>query len=240
MTFIDVSHFKPYCKPEDLKASIDSWIHQSSVPPSSRFLACSYSTLKVLSGAYKGSGLNFGSSEMLSVKEGCFTAPIAAEMLKEAEARFVLIGTFEERRNAKDVNLEIPNKIKKALENGLSPFLCVGETYSELKEGKSEEVLTAQLKSAFEDLKPEILSQLTLIYEAPWSDSFTFKPALEELKTGYLVFVSALKAALGESTFSSKIIFALPEEFKELPSEIKDLAGGIYRSHPITYSKIGH
>ena len=90
------------------------------------YAALPYHHLKEATAKFKDSGITFGASMLNSIKEGSFTAPIAVKMLKNAGAKFVLIGSREERELFQVDDAHVREKVKKALAEDLKPILCVG------------------------------------------------------------------------------------------------------------------
>jgi len=107
-----------------------------------------------------------GAQNMHEAEEGAFTGEISARMLKEAGAKFVILGHSERRRLFHETDGTIHLKVKRAIEHGLIPLLCIGETAEERETGKTEEVLARQLKVALKDISAE---KLVVAYEPVWA-----------------------------------------------------------------------
>jgi triosephosphate isomerase len=106
---------------------------------------------------------------MNDASEGAFTGEISASMLKEAGAKFVIIGHSERRRLFGESNEFINRKLKKAFSSGLQPILCVGETGQEREEGKAEEVIHKQLKECLAGIRKTQFKKLIISYEPVWA-----------------------------------------------------------------------
>lgn len=113
--------------------------------------------------------LMIGGQNMNDCTSGAFTGEIAAEMLQDAGASFVLLGHSERRILYKEDDAFINRKLKRAVQAGIKPILCVGETKIESSEGKTEEVLERQLKEALKDIDPKELGKLAVAYEPIWA-----------------------------------------------------------------------
>jgi triosephosphate isomerase (TIM) len=114
-----------------------------------------------------GSQIWVGAQNMHDELQGAFTGEISAQMLKEAGAKFVIIGHSERRRLFHETNREVNRKMRRALQEGLIPLLCVGESEEERAGGMMETVLTQQLKEALQDLP--LKGQLLVAYEPVWA-----------------------------------------------------------------------
>lgn len=132
-------------------------------------LAAPFTMLQPLSKEVIGSRLILGAQNMNDASEGAFTGEIASKMLKDAGAQFVLLGHSERRRLFQENNAFINRKVKRAVQDGLQPVLCVGETKEERKEGQTEEVLRRQLTECLQDLTADQLKNLIVAYEPVWA-----------------------------------------------------------------------
>ncbi len=107
-----------------------------------------------------------GAQNMHEAEEGAYTGEISATMLKDAGARFVILGHSERRRLFHETDERIHLKLKQALTHHLLPILCVGETLEKRQEGKTFDVLAAQLKTALGNIPP---GDLVIAYEPVWA-----------------------------------------------------------------------
>jgi len=157
-----------------------------------------------------GSAVLIGAQNMHDANEGAFTGEIAASMLKEAGASFVLLGHSERRKLFKEDTALIHRKLKTALQEEILPVLCVGETLEEREQGREHEVLKHQLLSALEGIVLEDAKKLLIAYEPVWAIG-TGKTATAEMAGEVHRFLRSL----------------LSERFgKEMGSQIAILYGG--------------
>lgn len=101
--------------------------------------------------------------------KGAFTGEISCDMLKEAGAKFVLLGHSERRHLFHEGNEVINRKVKAVLESGLQPVLCIGETSKVQEAGATHFVLKTQLHQCLEGLTANDLQTLILAYEPVWA-----------------------------------------------------------------------
>jgi triosephosphate isomerase len=116
-----------------------------------------------------GASITIGAQNMNDAAEGAFTGEIAARMLTEAGARFVILGHSERRHLFHESNDTINKKVKRALESALQPVLCIGETLEEREAGETEAVLREQLTGSLEGISAEELSKMIIAYEPVWA-----------------------------------------------------------------------
>jgi len=103
------------------------------------------------------------------VDKGGYTGEVSVEMYKNAGAKYILVGHSERRHLFHETNHDIRQKMEAVLNAGLIPVLCVGETETERKDGKTEEVVEIQLRAALEDLKWPTGRELVVAYEPVWA-----------------------------------------------------------------------
>lgn len=100
---------------------------------------------------------------------GAFTGEITAEMIKEAGAKYVIIGHSERRQYFGETDLIVNKKVLAALEAGLHPIICVGETLEQRELGITMELIALQVKSALAGVPAEKLRKCVIAYEPVWA-----------------------------------------------------------------------
>ena len=101
--------------------------------------------------------------------EGAFTGETSAAMAKEAGATFALIGHSERRHVFGENDEEVRRKVAAALQSGLTPVICVGETLDERKARKVEDVIERQLSAAIAGLTSDQAFAFLVAYEPVWA-----------------------------------------------------------------------
>lgn len=107
--------------------------------------------------------LLFGSQGARPERSGAFTGDESMAAMKDAGCRYVLCGHSERRRVHAETNEFVMEQVIAALELGLHPVLCIGETVEERKAGKTHDVLKKQLHGLPES------EQIVIAYEPVWS-----------------------------------------------------------------------
>ncbi len=114
----------------------------------------------------KGTSVKLGGQNLYFIKKGAYTGEISPAMLAGL-CEFVIIGHSERRQYFYETNEIVNKKIVAALEAALKPILCVGERLEENEAGKTETVVTSQLKGALAGVaRPE---SLIIAYEPVWA-----------------------------------------------------------------------
>ncbi len=115
----------------------------------------------------KGSKIALGAQDGFYEEAGAFTSQVSMRQIKEAACQFVILG-HSERRKLGESDEIINKKIKAALEQGLVPIVCVGETFDERKEGQQDLVIMHQIYEALKNIKPKPDQKIIIAYEPVW------------------------------------------------------------------------
>lgn len=101
--------------------------------------------------------------------EGAFTGEISAAMAVEAGAGFALVGHSERRHVFGETEEETGKKVAAAVDAGLVPVLCVGETLDQRKAGRLEEVIIGQLDAGIAAIDEDAIAGILVAYEPVWA-----------------------------------------------------------------------
>ena len=111
--------------------------------------------------------LKLGAQDAFYHDIGSYTGEISPAVVKELGAEYVIIG-HSERRKLGESNDDVNRKIQAALKNDLVPVVCVGETFEEYQEKKTDVVIIKQVTKALEDIKLTKDQRIILAYEPVW------------------------------------------------------------------------
>lgn len=123
-------------------------------------------SLAILKKQLKESSIKLGAQNLFFEEKGAYTGEISPLMLIDL-CQYVIIGHSERRQYFSENNEIINKKIRAALKFGLIPILCVGESLSEHSTGRTEEIVTGQLKSSLSGIKE--INGLVVAYEPIWA-----------------------------------------------------------------------
>jgi len=113
--------------------------------------------------------IQLGGQDLYWEKEGAFTGEISPIMLKDCGCDFVILGHSERRKYFAETDGIINKKVKAALEVGLRPICCVGETLEEREAGKTIDVVKTQLTGCLAGLEIGDALNLVIAYEPVWA-----------------------------------------------------------------------
>ena len=117
----------------------------------------------------RGSGIGVGAENMHFAESGAYTGEISAAMLKEMGVEYVILGHSERRQYFGETDAAVNQKVKKALEVGLVPILCCGETLEQREAGITIEWVRMQIKYALAGLSAEEVQKVVIAYEPIWA-----------------------------------------------------------------------
>jgi triosephosphate isomerase (TIM) len=132
-------------------------------------IAPPFTALYQVAAELSGSAIGLGAQNMHWESKGAFTGEIAPAMLKDLGCRYVIIGHSERRQFFGETDTFVNRKIRAAIEAGLSPVVCVGETESERILEQTFSVLDKQLKNGLDTFVSKELQSLVLAYEPVWA-----------------------------------------------------------------------
>jgi triosephosphate isomerase len=117
----------------------------------------------------EGSRIRLGAQNMHFEIKGAFTGEVSSNMIKDTGCHYVILGHSERRHVFGETDEMIRRKIQQALNVGIFPILCVGETLEQREEGKTEKIIEGQLKGGLNGLSSQDLKQITIAYEPVWA-----------------------------------------------------------------------
>ena len=119
--------------------------------------------------AAAGSNIKFGAENVHFKDSGAFTGEVSADMLKECGVEYVVIGHSERRQYFGETDQTVNLRTLKALEKGLKPIVCVGETLEQRELGYTETLLKYQTKMALTNVTADQLKDVVIAYEPVWA-----------------------------------------------------------------------
>lgn len=170
------------------------------------YLAVPYTALFSVTQKAEGSNIVIGAQNMNDASEGAFTGEIAARMLTDAGARFVILGHSERRKIFGESNEFINRKVKAALESSLIPVLCVGETLEERESGKADDVVRQQLTECLDGVNESNIDSLIVAYEPVWAIGTGVTATPEDVQKEHKFVRKVLKDLLGNKVAERTVI----------------------------------
>lgn len=148
--------------------------------------------------------LFIGAEDCHYENNGAFTGNISPLMLKEYNVKYVIVGHSERREFEKEINSLVAKKSINAINNGLSPILCIGESL-EIRESKK--YLDFIEKQVLESIDGVDLTKIVIAYEPIWAIGTGKVPTLEEIKEIILCVKTILSRKSGLNKDEINILY---------------------------------
>jgi triosephosphate isomerase (TIM) len=180
--------------------------------------------------ATEGSVITVAAQDVFWAEQGAYTGEVAPGMLRALGVRWAIIGHSERRQLFGETDEGVARKARAALDAGLVPIVCVGETEAEREMGLTEERLAAQLSAGLAMIAAEEAHRVVVAYEPVWAIG-TGKTATPEMAQEACAFVrERLAAAWGSGEAEGvRILYGgsmKPENARQLMTQ-PDIDGGL-------------
>ena len=128
-----------------------------------------FTAINAAATAARGSNVGVASQDLYWEREGAFTGEISPAMVKEAGARYAIVGHSERRRLFGETDTIVNRKAAAARGAGLTPIVCVGETLEEREKNATFDVLDRQIKDGLDGFTAAQVAQIVIAYEPVWA-----------------------------------------------------------------------
>jgi len=151
--------------------------------------------LMKVQGLIDGANIGLGSQNVCDQAAGAFTGELAPSMLKEAGCVYAIIGHSERRSLYGESDELIAKRFAMAVESGITPILCIGESLEERESGITENVVSRQLDAVIDSQGIEAIGNCVIAYEPVWAIG-TGKTASPEQAQAVHAFIRGKLAAM--------------------------------------------
>ena len=128
-----------------------------------------YPYLGSVASQLRGSNVALGAQNVSEHEAGAFTGEVAPGMLRDVGCRYVIVGHSERRTLYGETSVQVAAKMAAALDAGLMPILCIGETLEERESGSTEQVVGEQLAAALQRNGIGAFTSAVIAYEPVWA-----------------------------------------------------------------------
>jgi triosephosphate isomerase (TIM) len=139
--------------------------------------------------------------------EGAFTGEVSAPMLLELGVRDVILGHSERRQYFGENDEALARKVPAALDAGLEPILCVGESEAQRDGGETEGVLTRQIEADLANVPDERLDQVVIAYEPIWAIGTGRTATTEQAQEAIALIRGLIEARSREAASAIRILY---------------------------------
>lgn len=154
----------------------------------------------------QNTNIKIGAQNMHWEEKGAYTGEVSAEMLKSIGVEYVIIGHSERREYFAETDETVNKKLKKAIEVGLKPIVCVGETLNQRENGQTIEIITNQTRNALKDLTEKQVEETIIAYEPIWAIGTGKTSTSEDANNAIKEIRNEISKIYGQNTANRVII----------------------------------
>lgn len=175
------------------------------------------------------SAIALGAQDVSSHDAGAYTGEVSAAMLLEFACRYVIVGHSERREYFGETDELVAQKALRALNAGLLPIVCVGETLAQREAGQTDAIVCRQIDAVLSLIAENDLAKIVVAYEPVWAIG-TGKTATPEMaQQVHAVLRQRLHARSATAALEVRILYGgsmKPENAHELLA-MPDIDGGL-------------
>ena len=182
-------------------------------------------------------GLAIGAEDIHEADSGAHTGCVSAAMVREAGARFAIVGHSERRADQHETSHDAWGKAAAAHRHGLSVILCCGETEAERDAGRAERVVQAQIEKSVPDHAHG--DWFTLAYEPRWAIGTGRTPTPEDIAAIHAISRAKLRSMIGGAAAGVRILYGGSVTGANAPAilEIDDVDGALVGGASLTAAR---
>jgi len=191
-----------------------------------------FTALKPVGDLLRYSNIRLGAQNMHWESGGAFTGEVSSGMLRDLGCEFVIVGHSERRGYFGETDDQVQRKTAAALDAGLCPIVCVGETLQQREAGNTDEVLRLQVENGLQGFG-ETLSGIVIAYEPVWAIGTGRTATIEQAQDAHAYIRLLIRKMAGEATADAlRILYggsvkpSNAEELFGLPDVDGGLVGG--------------
>lgn len=176
-----------------------------------------------------GSPVAWGAQDVSTHADGAYTGEVSASMLADFACRYVIVGHSERRAYHAESNELVAHKAKAALDAGLTPIVCVGETLAQREAGQTLAVVAAQLAAVCETLGSDGVKKIVVAYEPRWAIGTGKNATPEVAQQVHAQLRGQLKECVGNAAEEINILYGgsmKPDNAADLMAQ-PDIDGGL-------------
>lgn len=155
--------------------------------------------------ACAGSSISVGAQDCSHVSSGAYTGEVSAPMLRDQGCRWVILGHSERRQYHGEQSALVGVKLSAAVESGLLPILCVGETLEQRESGEAEAVVASQLEGSLREQGS--LAGLVVAYEPVWAIGTGLTASPEQAQEMHAFIRQSLENIPGLDAAATRLLY---------------------------------
>ena len=188
-----------------------------------------FTNLAAVSAVVKDTIVRLGAQNCHYELKGAYTGEISTAMLRHFGCTYVIIGHSERRTYFFETDESVNKKAHAALNAGLTPIVCIGETLQERQENKTFDVLIKQMDDGLQGMEPDYAENIVIAYEPVWAIGTGISAETWQIAEAHAFIRKHLTGIFKGETSSVLILYggSLNEENAPAILEIDDVNGGL-------------
>ncbi|MBN1829225.1 MAG: triose-phosphate isomerase [Deltaproteobacteria bacterium] len=170
-------------------------------------VAPAFTALYPVSEILKTTPINVAAQNIHQAEKGAFTGEISAAMIADVGCSNVIVGHSERRTLFSETNNTINRKLIAAIEAGLAPIFCIGETLNERNDGRTFEVIKNQIEEGLNIIETDDIGGIVVAYEPVWAIGTGRTASAEQAEEAHLYIRSILREIVGAAAEKMRIIY---------------------------------
>jgi triosephosphate isomerase len=163
-----------------------------------------FTALSTVAEALRGSAIFVAAQNMHWEPHGAFTGEVSAAMLTDVGCQRVIVGHSERRQYFAETDATVNKKLRAALNAGLDPILCIGETLDQRDGNATFGVLEQQVRQALAEISADAMPRIVIAYEPIWAIG-TGKTATPDQAQEVHAFIRVLLGTLYGKTLADQV-----------------------------------
>jgi triosephosphate isomerase (TIM) len=216
------ANWKMHKTVEETEAFLADFLPRAKQPGPEIVICPPYPSLNVAVELCLQSRVRVAAQNMHEQPEGAFTGEVSAPMLLELGVRGVIVGHSERRQHFGENDEALARKVPAALDAGLEPILCVGESEGQRDAGETEAVLTRQIEADFANVPDERLGLVVIAYEPIWAIGTGRTATTEQAQEAIALIRALIESRSSEAASAIRILYGgsvKPDNAGELIAE---------------------
>lgn len=154
--------------------------------------------LPALAETLEGSEVGLSAQNVHWADSGAYTGEVSPTMLKEVGCTHAIIGHSERRQYFGETDVSVNRRARAALDHGLAPIICVGESLAERQAGETELKIKLQVRAALSEVPEEDARQVIIAYEPLWAIGTGETASPEQAQEAHATIRQLLEGLYGE------------------------------------------
>ena len=201
------ANWKMHKTTEETEAFLADFLPRAEEPGPEIVICPPFPSLNIAVELCLQSRVRVAAQNMHEEPDGAFTGEVSAPMLLELGVRGVILGHSERRQYFAENDEALARKVPVALDAGLEPILCVGESEAQRDAGETEEILTRQIEADLANVTDERLDRVVIAYEPIWAIGTGRTATTEQAQEAIALIRRLIEARSSDAASAIRILY---------------------------------